>query len=119
MTCDILLVPYHNIQYHLKEWYQCSCLGGAAPDNYKEPCHAQAPNIIEHIFGVIKHCFKLLINPPEYPIHMQAKSVVALCALFNFLCIWEPTNDELGKTIPDDEWNEIAHSQLQDQDFDV
>ncbi|KIK81082.1 hypothetical protein PAXRUDRAFT_156934 [Paxillus rubicundulus Ve08.2h10] len=48
-------------------------------------CHAQAQNIIEWIFGVIKHFFCLMIACPEYSVATQAKLVPALAILHNFI----------------------------------
>ena len=30
--------------------------------------HAQAQNVIEHIFGVLKRRFRILVIPPEYSV---------------------------------------------------
>lgn len=49
--------------------------------------HAQARNVIERIFGVVKHRFKLLVVSPEYDLATQAKMVPAICVLHNFIRI--------------------------------
>lgn len=59
--------------------------------------------MIERIFGVFKRRFKLLIQPPEYPIEMQARFVVALSVLFNFIRIWDPSDIEGGSTLDTDD----------------
>ena len=48
-------------------------------------CHAQARNVIEHIFGVLKQCFQILLLPPHYPLDFQPCIPVALYALQNFI----------------------------------
>ena len=47
--------------------------------------HAQARNIIERIFGVLKNRFQILRLAPEYSIEIQARIPAALAALHNFL----------------------------------
>jgi hypothetical protein len=47
--------------------------------------HAQARNVIEHIFGVLKQRFRILLLPPRYPLDFQPRIPVALCALQNFI----------------------------------
>ena len=54
--------------------------------------HAQACNVIEHIFGVLKQQFQILLLPPYYPLDFQARIPAALCALQNF--IQEINHDE-------------------------
>jgi len=63
------------------------------PRNYKELYnlrHSQAQNIIEHIFGVVKRRFRLMVAAPEYSLETQTKIVPALCALHNFICVYNP-----------------------------
>lgn len=57
--------------------------------------HAQAQNIIEHIFGVLKQHFCILVIPPEYSVQVQAQIPPALCAIHNTIKIHEPDD---GKT---------------------
>jgi len=47
--------------------------------------HAQARNVVERIFGVLKQRFRILLLPPHYPLDFQARIPVALCALQNFI----------------------------------
>jgi len=51
--------------------------------------HAQARNIIEHIFGVLKQRFQILVLSPEYNMNIQARIPAALAALHNFIHINE------------------------------
>jgi len=55
--------------------------------------HAQARSVIEHIFGVLKKCFHILLIGPEYDIIIQAQIPVALCAIHNFICIHNPQEE--------------------------
>jgi hypothetical protein len=41
--------------------------------------------VIEQIFGVFEHHFKLSTAAPEYPFKIQAMSIVAMAALHNFI----------------------------------
>jgi hypothetical protein len=47
--------------------------------------HAQARNVIERIFGVLKQRFRILLLPPHYPLDFQPRIPTALCALQNFI----------------------------------
>lgn len=57
--------------------------------------HAQARNVIEHIFGVLKRRFRILLIGPEYSMEIQAQIPAALCAIHNFIRIHEP-EDQAG-----------------------
>ena len=48
-------------------------------------CHAQAHNVIDHIFGVLKQHFQILLLPSHYPLAFQSHIPVTLCALQNFI----------------------------------
>jgi hypothetical protein len=52
--------------------------------------HAQARNVIERIFGVLKRRFVILVHPPEYSMSTQARIPPALCAIHNFIRIHDP-----------------------------
>ena len=110
LSCDILLVLYCGIRYHLKKWEQVSLqyayllLYNIFLLKYSHfrlcdarelfnLCHAKLHNVIEHIFGVSKHCFKILNIAPEYPFKIQCKLPPALCALHNFIQIQDPLDD--------------------------
>ena len=41
--------------------------------------------MIEHIFGVLKQRFWILLLPPRYPLNFQPRIPAALCALQNFI----------------------------------
>jgi hypothetical protein len=80
---SILTVSLHVLpKPHLTCFYR--------PKNYKELFnlrHAQARNVIERIFGVVKRRFRLLVVAPEYNLETQAKMVPAICVLHNFIRI--------------------------------
>jgi hypothetical protein len=40
--------------------------------------HTSACNVIEQIFTILKHCFRILVNPPEYDLGIQVK-IPPLC----------------------------------------
>ena len=63
------------------------------PRNYKELYnlrHSQARNVVERIFGVVKRQFRLMVAALEYSLETQTKIVPALCALHNFICVYNP-----------------------------
>ncbi|CAK5266818.1 unnamed protein product [Mycena citricolor] len=92
--CDVLMTPYHYhaVRYHLREWGTA----GQRPQNREELFnlrHAQARNVVERIFGILKRRWMVFQRAPEYPIEMQAKLVPAIAALHNFIRIHEPLDD--------------------------
>ena len=60
--------------------------------------HAQARNVVERIFGVLKRQFRILLICPEYDPKIQARIVSALCATHNFICIHNPKEGELAES---------------------
>ena len=97
-ACDQLLLPYQGVHYHLAE---CGCANVQyvaffllninlifSPANKEELFnlhHASACNVIECIFGVLKHRFRNLILPPAYSPELQAKIPAALCTIHNVI----------------------------------
>ena len=93
--CPELLVPFCGVRYHLQEWgaagvryvfasisvyhlaYSHSLVNAKELFNL---CHAQAHNVIEHIFGVLKQRFRILLLP-HYPLNFQPRIPAALCAI--------------------------------------
>ena len=65
------------------------------PASKEELWYAQAQNVIEHIFGVLKCCFCILVIPPEYSIKVQAQIPSTLCTIYNFIKINNPNKEEL------------------------
>ena len=47
--------------------------------------HSQLRNIIEPILGTLKRRFAILQTPPEYLLPIQAKLVIGLVGLHNFI----------------------------------
>jgi len=52
-------------------------------------CHASARNVIEHIFGIIKRHFHILLLPLEYSLEVQSHILASLAAIYNFIRINE------------------------------
>ncbi|KAF9493224.1 hypothetical protein BDN71DRAFT_1376471, partial [Pleurotus eryngii] len=52
--------------------------------------HAQARNVVECVFGVVKRRFQLINTAPEYSLKKQAKMVLVLCVLQNFIHVHDP-----------------------------
>jgi len=71
--------------------------------------HAQARNIIERIFGVLKRRFRILLIGPEYSYVVQAQIPAALCAVHNFIRIHDPT-EETVVVGDDDQVNQQANA---------
>ena len=72
-------------------------LNAFRPQNYQELfnlCHAQAHNVFEWIFGVVKKKFWIMVVAPEYPLLTQSKLVLAVGALHNFICSYDPDDGE-------------------------
>ncbi|KAF5354500.1 hypothetical protein D9758_012403 [Tetrapyrgos nigripes] len=84
-SCDVLLVPYRGVHYHMKE--------PRDPKELYNLRHAQLRNVIERIFGVDKRRFKILTVAPEYPFQTQVKLPPAAAALHNFIHRLDPTDN--------------------------
>lgn len=52
--------------------------------------HAQARNVVERIFGVIKRRFRILLLGQEYSMKVQAQIPAALAAIHNFILHHDP-----------------------------
>ena len=66
------------------------------PHNKKELFnlqHASAHNVIEWIFGVLKHKFQILQLVLEYSIDIQTQIPVALATVYNFIRDQQPEED--------------------------
>lgn len=74
-----------------------SNLSYVSPSNPKELFnlrHASARNVIEHIFGILKRQFCILLFAPEYDMDIQARIPPALCALHDFIRKHDPADIE-------------------------
>ena len=102
-ACDHLLVPYCGVRYHLREWDQ----GQQWPQNAR---HAQLQNVVEHIFGVVQKCFKMMWCEAQFPIAYQSKAVLVMLALHNFIQANDPSdlNEEAAEDFPDPDGTEFA-----------
>ncbi|KAJ3744534.1 hypothetical protein EV360DRAFT_13721, partial [Lentinula raphanica] len=69
--------------------------------------HAQARNVIERIFGVIKKRWMILVLPPKYDMGLQAQIPASLAALHNFILDHDPTEH-----IPTDLYDPIPGAHL-------
>ncbi|KAF7288467.1 putative nuclease HARBI1-like protein [Mycena chlorophos] len=91
--CDALMTPYRGVRYHLKEWGSANL----RPRNYKELFnlrHAQLRNVVERIFGVLKRRWAIFTSgAPEYPVETQAQLISAICALHNFIRVYDEEDD--------------------------
>ena len=56
--------------------------------------HASAWNIIEHIFGVIKCKYRILLIPPEYNMEIQACITASLAVVHNSICSHQLEEEE-------------------------
>jgi hypothetical protein len=66
--------------------------------------HAQARNVIERIFGVLKKRFAAAVKPMQYSIRDQGKIVQALCVIHNFIRIHDPNDiPDIDEDDEDDE----------------
>ena len=108
-SCKQLLIPYCVIWYRLAKWghakTRCICQSISIdghlyvdyrPRNKKELFdlhYTSAYNVIEHILGVLKWHFWILLLAPEYSLQIQARISAALCAIHNFICIHDPAEE--------------------------
>jgi DDE superfamily endonuclease len=72
--------------------------------------HSQARNMIEQIFGVLKHCFQILLLAPEFSVKIQAKIPAALCAIHNFIHHCNPQKGEISENIDSKHSNYTSHA---------
>ena len=107
--CDALLTPYRAVRYHLKEWgtvrqryvsdFEKLILLTSKNSRPKTPeelfnlRHSQARNVVERIFGVVKHRWSMFTRAPEYPIETQAMMIAAVGALHNFVKIHDDSDN--------------------------
>lgn len=54
-----------------------------------------ARNVIERMFGMLKCQFSLMVASPEYSEAKQAKFISALCALHNFVSVYDQDADSI------------------------
>jgi hypothetical protein len=86
-----VLTPYRGVRYHLKEWMN----NNQRPQNAKELYnlrHASLRNVVERIFGVVKHRFPMLVNMHSFSFSFQCDIILCCCIIHNF--IWQYQEDE-------------------------
>ena len=67
----------------------------SSPQNHKELFnfrHARLRNVIEHIFGVVKQRFKVLVITQEYSPEMQSRLISGLAVIHNFIRAYDPSD---------------------------
>ncbi|RDX40428.1 hypothetical protein OH76DRAFT_1324299, partial [Lentinus brumalis] len=57
--------------------------------------HAQASNVVERIFGVLKERYDILNNPPNFSMDIQIRIPPALAAMHNFILRYDPDDLEV------------------------
>ncbi|KAJ3019577.1 hypothetical protein NUW54_g43 [Trametes sanguinea] len=84
--CNVLLVPYRGVRYHLAEWGQAETRPANAQELFNLR-HTSARNVVERIFGILKRRFRILTIPCKFSMSVQARILPALCAIHNFIRI--------------------------------
>ena len=94
------LSPFQKTRYHRRD------VEGQRPENSKELFnfrHSSLRNVIERSIGLLKKRFAYLRHQPFHGIEIQAKIVVACCAIHNFLRIVDVEDECLGDEESDDD----------------
>ncbi|KIK15464.1 hypothetical protein PISMIDRAFT_39448, partial [Pisolithus microcarpus 441] len=82
--------------------------------------HASTRNVIERIFGILKHRFQILLLAPEYDIDIQAHIPTALCALHNYIYSFDKgEEDTLDILLDTNNEEEAAGGMMDTEDFAV
>lgn len=103
--------------YFLAQLVQTTTVNLSDTDVNDRPCnkeelfnlrHAMARNVIERIFGVLKHRFRILILSPKYSLQVQAQIPAALCAIHNFIHLHDIEEGPLpgAESAPDEDTSE-------------
>jgi hypothetical protein len=79
--------------------------------------HSSARNAIEHIFGVLKRRFRILLLAPEYSLEVQARIPAALASLHNFISIHDPHDQPISSTTVNTGTNNVQMYDDVDEDF--
>ncbi|KAG2353211.1 hypothetical protein BDR07DRAFT_1496686 [Suillus spraguei] len=85
-------------------------INGRLIDALIAPCSAQEiyntmlRNVIEHILGVLKKRFRIILLPPEYNSEIQSRIPPALCLIHNIICIQDPDDLLDYHYVESDEW---------------
>lgn len=79
--------------------------------------HAQARNVIERIFGVLKAKWDILTRAPQYDMDIQARIPPALAAIHNFILKHDSLEwEDILKTVTEDP-NPGTRANNEDVDF--
>ncbi|XP_057250682.1 protein ALP1-like [Beta vulgaris subsp. vulgaris] len=98
------LAPYRGHLYHLREWNN----GPHQPQNAEEyfnKKHAQARNVIERCFGLLKGRWAILRSPSWFSLQTHGRIVLACALLHNLVKKYMPPSfddDELYEEIESD-----------------
>jgi len=79
--------------------------------------HASPWNVVEHIFGVLKKRWAILVWPPQFSMSVQAKVPPGLAATHNFIMDVDPTDIEEYLTGDDEQDLDPNPGQVQDNEF--
>ncbi|CAA7262418.1 unnamed protein product [Cyclocybe aegerita] len=103
-TMENTTLRMQGLQFVIRYWFPIVefatiLLNGAEqePANKEELYnlrHAQARNVVEHIFGVLKKCWDILNRPPQYDLSIQAKIPAGLGSVHNFIMDHDETDLE-------------------------
>ncbi|XVE70326.1 hypothetical protein DITRI_Ditri10aG0063700 [Diplodiscus trichospermus] len=77
------LAPFRGQRYHLNDWRSGYQLTTA--EEIFNKAHANARNVIERCFGVLKQRWAILWSPAFYPIKVQNMIIMACVLLHNFI----------------------------------
>ncbi|XP_057450768.1 protein ALP1-like isoform X1 [Lotus japonicus] len=108
------LAPYRGSRYHLSEWRH-----RRAPTTPKElfnKRHAQARNVIERTFGLLKMRWAILRSPSYYPVKTHNRIIIACCLLHNLIrreMSIDPLESELENMPINEEVDEQPHDNIE------
>ncbi|XP_057419128.1 protein ALP1-like, partial [Lotus japonicus] len=108
------LAPYRGSRYHLSEWRH-----RRVPTNPRElynKRHAQARNVIERTFGLLKMRWAILRSPSYYPVKTHNRIIIACCLLHNFVrreMSIDPLETELENMPINEEVDEHPHDNIE------
>ncbi|XP_061357670.1 protein ALP1-like [Gastrolobium bilobum] len=110
---DGFLAPYRETRYHLSEWRHGHV--PATPQEVFNKRHAQARNVIERTFGLLKMRWAILRSPSFYPVKTHNRIIIACCLLHNLIrreMDIDPLEIELGNMSIDEEVDEELHDSI-------
>ena len=111
---DGFLAPYRGTHYHLSQWRHGHVL--ATPEEIFNKRHAQARNVIERTFGLLKMRWAILRSPSYYPVKTHNRIIIACCLLHNLIrreMLVDPLETELDNMSTDDEVELELHDNIE------